>query len=135
MTTHAKGGRGKKGGYRETARQLGISEADVRRAIKVASLSPEAQQEAYILGLANNRTALLKSADAPTPEEQIQILREIADNKKLRQVVAVLKAQSFIEKWGRLSPEVKEMVYQKLLPEWAELARNDKREEKEGGGE
>ena len=44
------GGRGKKGGIREAARQLGLSEADVRRAIKVASLSPEAQQAAHEVG-------------------------------------------------------------------------------------
>ena len=44
------GGRGKKGGIREAARQLGLSEADIRRAIKVASLSPEAQQAAHEVG-------------------------------------------------------------------------------------
>ena len=64
------GGRGKKGGIREAARQLGLSEADVRRAIKVASLSPEAVQAAYRLGLADNRAALLRAADETTPEDQ-----------------------------------------------------------------
>ena len=47
------------GGIRETARQLGLGEQDVRRAIKVASLTPEAQQAAHDVGLADNRTALL----------------------------------------------------------------------------
>ena len=44
------GGRGNKGGESETARQLGLDRADVRRAIKVASITPEAQQAAHTLG-------------------------------------------------------------------------------------
>ena len=43
-------GRGNKGGESETARQLGLDRYDVRRAIKVASLSPEAQQAAHEVG-------------------------------------------------------------------------------------
>ena len=43
-------GRGNKGGESEAARQLGLDRDDVRRAIKVASLSPEAQQAAHEVG-------------------------------------------------------------------------------------
>ncbi len=39
-----------KRGEREAARQLGLSRQDVHRAIKVASLSPEAQQAAHEVG-------------------------------------------------------------------------------------
>ena len=39
-----------KGGEREAARQLGLDRGDVHRAIKVASLSQEAQQAAHTLG-------------------------------------------------------------------------------------
>ena len=35
---------------RETARQLGLSKDDVHRAIKVASITPEAQQAAHEVG-------------------------------------------------------------------------------------
>ena len=38
-------------GESEAARQLGLSRQDVRRAIKVASLSPEAQQAAHVVGI------------------------------------------------------------------------------------
>ena len=38
------------GGIRDTARQLGLDERDVRRAIKVASITPEAQQAAHEVG-------------------------------------------------------------------------------------
>ena len=39
-----------KGGEREAARQLGLDRDDVRRAIKVASITPEAQQAAHEVG-------------------------------------------------------------------------------------
>ena len=44
------GGRGNKSGVREAARQLGLSRQDVERAIKVASITPEAQQAAHEVG-------------------------------------------------------------------------------------
>ena len=47
------GGRGNKSGVREAARQLGLSRQDVERAIKVASITPEAQQAAHEVGLAS----------------------------------------------------------------------------------
>lgn len=40
------GGRGNKEGVSEASRQLGVERTDVRRALKVASLSPEAQEVA-----------------------------------------------------------------------------------------
>ena len=39
-----------KGGEREAARQLGLDRDDVHRAIKVASITPEAQQAAHEVG-------------------------------------------------------------------------------------
>lgn len=49
-------------GIRKTARELGLSEPDVRRCMKIASLSPEAQAVAVEEGLDNNRSALLDAA-------------------------------------------------------------------------
>ena len=42
-----------RGGEREASRQLGLSQQDVHRAIKVASITPEAQQAAHEVGLAS----------------------------------------------------------------------------------
>lgn len=36
------GGRGKKGGLKQAARDLGVPEQTIRRSVKIASLSPEA---------------------------------------------------------------------------------------------
>ena len=44
-------GRGNKGGESEAARQLGLDRDDVRRAAKVASITPEAQQAAHEVGI------------------------------------------------------------------------------------
>ena len=46
-----------RGGVREAERQLGVERTEVRRALKVASLSPEAQDAAREAGLDNNRSA------------------------------------------------------------------------------
>ena len=108
------GGRGKKGGIREAARQLGLSEADIRRAIKVASLSPEAQQAAHELGLADNRSALLRAADETTPEDQIRVLEELSGRKKVRQIDAVSQANAILERWNKSTAQVQVMVYEAL---------------------
>lgn len=108
------GGRGKKGGIREAARQLGLSEADVRRAIKVASLSPEAQQTAHELGLADNRSALLRAADETTPEDQIRVLEELSGRKKVRQVDAVSQAKAILERLNNSTAQVQALVYEAL---------------------
>ena len=108
------GGRGKKGGIREAARQLGLSEADVRRAIKVASLSPEAQQAAHEVGLADNRSALLRAADETTPEDQIRVLEELSGRKKVRQVDAVSQANAILERLNNSTAQVQVLVYEAL---------------------
>ena len=79
----SRGGRGNKDGNAEAARQLGLSEPDVRRAIKVASITPEAQQAAHEVGLADNRSALLEAASKPA-EEQATYLRERAAKKEMK---------------------------------------------------
>lgn len=81
-----KGGRGKKSPLREkikvAAKHFGMSESEVRRALKVASLSPEAKSAAVLLGMNNNRSALLRAANRSTPEEQVEELRQIAAGRK-----------------------------------------------------
>jgi hypothetical protein len=43
VTVSSKGGRGKKSGIHQAARELGVNHMDARRAVKVASLTEEAQ--------------------------------------------------------------------------------------------
>lgn len=70
-----------KSGVNDAARQLGIERTDVQRAIKVASLSPEAQDAAREVGLDDNRSALLEARKQPTPEAQVESLRQHAERK------------------------------------------------------
>lgn len=65
LATVSKGGRGNKEGVRAASRELGIDKDAAHRAVKVASLSPEAKDAAREAGLDDNRSALLKAASAP----------------------------------------------------------------------
>lgn len=68
--TKPQGGRPKSGAS-EAARQLGLDKVDVHRAVKVASLSPEAQEAAHTSGLANNRTALLEASEVAAEASEV----------------------------------------------------------------
>ena len=46
-------------------------------------MSEEAKQAARDLGLDNNRSALLKAADEPTPEAQVAVLQRIAEDGRV----------------------------------------------------
>lgn len=101
-------------GVRAAARALGISEADARRAVKVAALTEDAKAAARATGLDDNRTALLQASKA-APEQQADVIRHIAEQKatkladdplndfeaKERQVAALMAA------WNRASPEAR----------------------------
>jgi ParB family transcriptional regulator, chromosome partitioning protein len=65
-----------KGGINDAARQLGIERTDVQRAVKIASLSPEAQDAAVEAGLDNNQAALLDAAQYEEPEAQVEALKK-----------------------------------------------------------
>src|ERR1700730_15387873 len=67
----AKGGRGKEGGVSRASRDLGIPIKEAQRAVKIDALAPKARAEARTLGLDNNQSALLKAADQPDAEAQI----------------------------------------------------------------
>lgn len=80
-TVSAPGGKQpKEKGARKTARALGLDEKAVRDARKVASLTDEAKETAREVGLDDNRSALLRAAAEP-PEQQAQMVREIAERK------------------------------------------------------
>ncbi len=68
-------------GVREVASDLGLDKSDVQRAVKVASISPEAKRAARVAGLDNNRTALLAVANEATPEAQVARVGAISSAK------------------------------------------------------
>jgi len=73
----AKKNRGRpRGGNREFARLAGMSEAGVRRARKVASLSLEAQEAAKRLRLDSNQSALLAAVKCSSARDQVAVLEE-----------------------------------------------------------
>ena len=77
----SEGGRGKKGGVREAAREIGKPEATVRRAVKTAGIA-EAAKAALKAAHKDTQSARLEVAEETTPEAQIAKAREIAEKKR-----------------------------------------------------
>lgn len=74
----ALGGKGKEGGVRAAARELGISHAESERAIKIGGMSDEAMAEAERVGLDRNQAALEIAARSDKPQ-QAAVIRDIAE--------------------------------------------------------
>lgn len=71
------------GGVSAASRELGVERTEVRRAVKIASLSPEAKAAAKEAGLDDNQSALLAAAKRPA-EEQAAEVRRIAAQKAVK---------------------------------------------------
>jgi ParB-like chromosome segregation protein Spo0J len=71
------------GGNRAAARDLGLTEQEVRRAQKIAALPEETKEAARSLGYEDNQSALLAAAKERTPEEQIAALQDIAERGRV----------------------------------------------------
>jgi ParB-like chromosome segregation protein Spo0J len=77
VDANPQGGR-PEGGVRAAARELGISEPSARRAIRIASIAPEAREAAREAGLDDNQSALLRVTRAPR-EQQVAAVAEIVE--------------------------------------------------------
>lgn len=104
------------GGVRAAARELGLSQSDANRAVKIGKLSPEAKQAARDVHLDNNRSALLEAASKPTVAEQVAAIHQrnagrvvkiaknpISDIEALEGQVAALMAA-----WNKASSEARQ---------------------------
>ncbi len=69
-------------GIRETSRALDVPEPEVRRASKIANLSPEAKDASTRLGYDDNQSALLAAARHAEPAAQVAALQERAERKR-----------------------------------------------------
>lgn len=105
--SNPKGAGRKAAGVSAASRDLGIESTDAKRAVKVASLTPEAKEAAREVGLDDNRSALLAAAKAE-PQQQAEVIRKIADEKAERALLKPAKAPT-------ITSLVKEAV---SLPEW-----------------
>jgi ParB-like chromosome segregation protein Spo0J len=68
-------------GVRKVARELNLERKDAERAVKVASISPEAKQAARDAGLDDKRKALLAVAKESTSDAQVTKVRAISSAK------------------------------------------------------
>ena len=83
---------GRPGKATAAAKVIGASESDVKRAVKVASISDDAKTAARDAGLDDNRTALLKVAKKSTPEKQVDRVAQIAADKAVKAAVKKRRA-------------------------------------------
>lgn len=95
------------GGESEAARQLAMDRDDVRRAVKVASLSEEAQAAARRAGLDDNRTALLAAARKAEPAEQVMVLESWSVPKRESDVIEA-QVKALMNAWNRATEEARE---------------------------
>ena len=78
----SRGGRGRKGGVAQAARDLGTDRREVQRSLQVAErITPEAKKEAKRLGLDKNQRDLLEIANAPE-DLQVGVAQAIAGDKR-----------------------------------------------------
>jgi ParB family chromosome partitioning protein len=94
VATVSKGGRGKEGGARAAARELGITKDDAHRAKKVAGLPETAKQVARETGLDDNRTVLLEAAKA---EDSTEYLREESARRDTKKGASVSFAPNLVD--------------------------------------
>ncbi len=88
---------GRWAGVRKVARELNLGRKDVERAVKVASISPEAKQAARVAGLDDNRTALLAVAKEATPEAQVAKVGAISSAKTSAKAKDQVAATNVVE--------------------------------------
>lgn len=75
------------GGSAAASRELGLNEREVQRAVKIASIAPEAKDAARDAGLSDNQSALLEIAKEETPDAQVEKARHIAEEKERRKAL------------------------------------------------
>jgi hypothetical protein len=64
---------GRPGAQAAAAREMGVSEDDVNRSIKIAGITEEAKEAAREVGLDNNQAALLKIASTPADQQTAKV--------------------------------------------------------------
>jgi ParB family chromosome partitioning protein len=110
----SKGGRGKEGGVRAAARELGIAKDDAHRAKKVAGLSDAAKQVARETGLDENRRVLL---EASKTRDSAAFLREESARRDTKKGPSVSFAPSLVD-------ESADIVVRRLKPEDIPLVKS-----------
>jgi ParB family chromosome partitioning protein len=69
-------------GINKTAKALGLTKEEIRRAKAMAGISAKAKAEARKLGLDNNQSALLQVAKLTTSKAQLMATRQIIERKR-----------------------------------------------------
>jgi ParB-like chromosome segregation protein Spo0J len=100
-----------RGGVRQVARDLGLSEPDVRRSVKIAALSPEAKAVARETGADRVQAVLLEAAKEPDPAAQVAVIQKRAKPAKAKPSARPAEYVAIARTWAGASPEVRAEIF------------------------
>lgn len=104
-------------GINAAVKKLGITRQEGQRAVKIAGLAPEAKEAARAAGLDDHQSALLTAARESDPQQQVHVLRRIAEEKStIRAAPHPLNDIETEEQWmGAIM-----RVWNRGAPQWRE---------------
>jgi ParB family chromosome partitioning protein len=126
---------GRPGAAAAASRELGINEREVQRALKIASITPEAKQIAVDIGVDDNQSKLLKIAAEKTPTLQVAKANELAkpepddseqESSKNHRTAYLRRANqaarfATVPYYGPVTQEIADAAYEAALA-WSKLA-------------
>jgi hypothetical protein len=109
------GGRGRQGGLSQTARDLRLPRSALRRASKIATLTPAARAAAKQAGISDNQALLLSAAEEQTEAEQLAKIKAFGDNKRDLQAHPEIEFRRLTRAWAAASPDVKQRFVTEII--------------------
>jgi ParB-like chromosome segregation protein Spo0J len=102
---------GRPGAKAAAARELGVTEDEVRRATKIAGITSEAREAAEEAGFDDNQSKLLEIAKAP-PERQVATVHRLREVKMAAEPLSdaesiEIQVAALMASWNKASPEAR----------------------------
>lgn len=98
-------------GISDSAKALGITREEIRRAKTIASIPPKVQKRVRVLGLDDNQQMLLEIANQSSEDGQVRLVEEIVERKRAASVhrseAAVVDKKALV-KIGNLRAQIRE---------------------------
>ncbi len=111
----ATGGRGRQGGLSQTARDLRLPRSALRRAMKIATLTPAARAAAKEAGISDNQALLLSAAEEQTEAKQLAKIKAFRDDDRDPQARPEIEFRRLTRAWDAASPEAKQRFITEII--------------------
>lgn len=114
---------GRPGAKAATSREFGMSESDVRRMTKIASITSEAKEAAKAAGIDDNQSKLLEVAKEPPERQAAKVIQLASEHPKDDYELSAEWRRSFERLWNK-SPSPKDRDWAR---EWIDRPIMDQR--------